>query len=301
MRDPEAERMTPQADGGLGFGTAALLGLLQGLTEFLPISSKGHLVIAEKLLGVHAEGIMLEVTLHLGTLLAVILYFRRDLAPMLRALPATGLGLARGRLPADSAGRLIVALVAGTVPAIVVVLVAGDAIEAIFHSTRVTLAGFALTGLVLWTTRRAHGLGRETAGIRDGFLVGAAQAAAVLPGVSRSGTTIAAGVGVGLSREAAARFSFLLSIPTVFGAIVHELPEILDALTSDATAAGPAASAASAASGIGGGPLLVGVAVSFLSGLAAIYLLLTVARRNRLDLFSWYLWALAAVGFFVLR
>jgi undecaprenyl-diphosphatase len=296
--------VNPSASGGLGFGTAAILGLLQGITEFLPISSKGHLVIAGKLLGVHSEGILLEVTLHIGTLLAVVLYYRHDLGPILGAFPRTALGLARGRGPSDEAGRLLIALVVGTIPAILVVLVAGDTIEAIFHSARVTLAGFALTGIVLWTTRR-RGEGRGDARILDGLLVGTAQAAAVLPGVSRSGTTIAAGVAAGLSREGAARFSFLLSIPAVLGAVVHELPEILGILTADAGAV-PAAAASATASGgavptVAAGPLLLGVAVSFISGLAAIKLLLVVARRNRLEVFSWYLWGLAVLGLFILR
>ncbi len=288
--------MTPRPDGALDFGSAAILGFVQGLTEFLPISSKGHLVIVERLLGVRSEGVALEVALHIGTLLAVVFYYWRDLSLMAVAAPGTVAGLLRARIPADPVGRILVALALGTVPAVAVALVAGDAIESVFHSPRLAFAGFAATGFVLLTTR-GRVAGRGEARIRDGLLVGAAQAFAVLPGVSRSGTTIAAGVAAGLSREAAARFSFLLSIPAVLGAVVHELPDLLGGAGAGASAAGGAGGGAAAL----GGPLALGVAVSFLTGLAAIRLLLVVARRNRLDVFSWYLWALAAAGFLFVR
>jgi undecaprenyl-diphosphatase len=289
--------MTSRPDGALDFGTAALLGLVQGLTEFLPISSKGHLVIVERLLGVHAEGVTLEVALHIGTLLAVVLYYWRDLWLIAVAVPGVVAALVRARLPADPIGRLFVALALGTLPAVAVVLVAGDLVESVFHAPRLAFAGFALTGFVLLTTR-GRVAGRDDAGIRDGLLVGAAQAFAVLPGVSRSGTTIAAGVAAGLSREAAARFSFLLSIPAVLGAVVHELPDLLGSGGAGTGAAGAGAAAGGVAFGW---PLVLGVAVSFVTGLAAIRILLVVARRNRLDAFSWYLWALAAAGFLFIR
>ncbi len=283
----------PRPDGALDFGTAALLGFVQGITEFLPISSKGHLVLVERLLGVRSEGVALEVALHIGTLFAVVLHYWRDVKSLAAATPRAAATLVRGRFPTDPAGRGLVALALGTVPAVAVVLVASDAIESVFHSPRLAFAGFALTGFVLLTTR-GRVAGRDDAGIRDALLVGAAQAFAVLPGVSRSGTTIAAGVAAGLSREAAARFSFLLSVPAVLGAVVHELPELLGPPGAGASDAGGGSAAL-------GGPLALGVAVSFLTGLAAIRILLVVARRNRLDVFSWYLWALAAAGFLFLR
>jgi undecaprenyl-diphosphatase len=276
--------MTPPHDAGLDYGTAAILGTLQGLAEFLPISSKGHLIIAERALGVHFEGVGFEVALHIGTLVAVVLYYARDLAALAAAVPATLGALARGRRPADERGTTLVALALGTLPAVVAALAFGDVIAAHFHDVRISLAGFALTGLVLWTTRRA-GPGSDAVTLPRGLLVGVAQSAALLPGVSRSGSTIGAGVAAGLSRAAAARFSFLLSIPTVLGAIAHSLPAIASGETGARLE----------------GPLLLGIAVSFAVGLAAIHILLRIAQRNRLDLFSWYLWALALAGLVVFR
>lgn len=284
----------PPADPGLGFGASILLGLVQGLAEFLPVSSSGHLVLAERLLGVRAAGVTVEVALHIGTLAAVVLYYARDLAAIARAAPAAVAALVRGRLPRDAPAATLLHLAAGTVPAALVVLVAGDAIEEHFHSVRLVLGGLVVTGLALWTTRRARA-GRPDVTVRTALLVGAAQAVAILPGVSRSGSTIAAGAALGLSRESAARFSFLLSIPAVVGAIVHEAPDLLAGGAAGANTAG------AVAGGSIGAPLLAGVAASCVSGLLAIRLLLGAARRNRLDLFSWYLWTLAAVGFLLLE
>ncbi len=276
--------MSQGADGGLSYASAAILGLVQGLTEFLPVSSKGHLVLTERLLGVRVSGIGVEVALHIGTLVAVVLYYAKDLLAVSRALPAALGALARGRLPSDAPGRLLLGLVLGTLPAVLIVIAFGDQIEAHFHSIRIALAGFVLTGVVLWTTRRGRGQ-RDEATLRDALLIGAAQGAAVLPGVSRSGSTIGAAVALGLSREGAARFSFLLSIPAVLGAIAHSAGDIVRGDSGVAF----------------GGPLLLGILVSFVVGLLSIHLLLGIARRNRLDMFSWYLWTVALAGFVFLR
>jgi undecaprenyl-diphosphatase len=293
------------SNGGLGYGEAALLGFVQGVTEFLPISSKGHLVLVETLLGLHLPGVQVEVALHLGTLLAVALYYARDLGAIAASVPGALRALAARRWPRDAAGRMLAGLAVGTIPVVAAVLVAGDLIEAHFHSVRLVFTGLAATGLVLWTTRRA-GAGDEVVTFRRALLVGAAQSVALVPGVSRSGSTIGAGLAAGLSRETAARFSFLLSIPAVLGAIVHTLPDLIggpgEAAALVATAGTASAAGAPAASPTFlAGPLAVGIVVSFATGLLAIHALLRIARRNRLDVFSWYLWIASAVGFFVTR
>ena len=290
----------------LGYGASILLGLVQGLTEFLPISSSGHLVLAEELLHVNTPGILVEVALHVGTLGAVFIYFRREIAALIAALPRTLSSLARGRIPADDAhARLILALIVGTIPAAVIGIVAKDAIEASFDSVRDTLIQLAITGVILQFSR-INVARRRATGLREGFIIGCAQAVAILPGISRSATTISAGVFSGVDREEAARFSMLLLIPAVLGAMVLSIPDLAEPVSAPAAAAAavgagaPADAPATMVSAIGL-PLLAGVLVSFLSGLFALRLLIAVARRNRFDLFSWYLWAVAAVGFVLIR
>jgi len=273
----------------LGYGASIILGLVQGLTEFLPISSSGHLVLAQELLHVNEPGIVVEIALHVGTLVAVFIYFWREIAALVRATPATLAQLARLRLPADPHGRMIVALVVGTIPAAVAAVLWGDAIEASFESVRDTLIQLAITGVILQFSR-VKIVARRTAGAREGLIVGIAQAISIIPGISRSACTITAGVFAGMDREDAARFSMLLVIPAILGATVLAIPDVLD----------PAASATSGASAVGL-PLLAGVAVSFVSGLLALRLLLLIARKNRFDVFSWYLWIVAALGLLFIR
>ncbi|MFN0152482.1 MAG: undecaprenyl-diphosphate phosphatase [bacterium] len=273
----------------LGYGSSVILGLVQGLTEFLPISSSGHLVLAQELLHVNEPGIVVEIALHVGTLVAVFIYFWREIAALVRALPATIAQLARLRMPSDPHGRMTIALVVGTIPAAVAAVLWGDAIEASFESVRDTLIQLAITGAILQLSRIKIAA-RHTAGAREGLIVGIAQAISIIPGISRSACTITAGVFAGMDREAAARFSMLLVIPAILGATVLAIPDILE----------PAAGAQPGAPAIGG-PLLVGVAVAFVSGLLALRLLFLIARKNRFDVFSWYLWIVAALGLAFMR
>ncbi len=199
---------------------AILLGLIQGLTEFLPISSSGHLAVTQHFLpGFHQPGVLFDIILHLGTLLAVLIYFRSDIAFLIR-------GFGGGK--AGAAGRrLMVFLVLGTIPIGLVGTTFSDVIERSFTQLAVVGGGLLFTGAILLFSTR---LSREDRGLddvsaKDTLVIGLAQSAALLPGVSRSGSTIVAGLARGLSREAAARFSFLLSIPAVLGAAVWELPK----------------------------------------------------------------------------
>lgn len=186
----------------------ALLGLLQGLTEFLPVSSSAHLVLAQVALGVAAPGIALEGAAHLGTLVALLLYFRRDLAR---------LAIGVGRRGEDR--RYVGLLALGTVPVVAAGLLAREAIERAFGSPHLVGWMLFLTAAVLLLgnvlARRAS---RERVRALDALAVGLAQAAALLPGISRSGATVSKGIALGLSPSVAARFAFLLAIPAVTGA-----------------------------------------------------------------------------------
>jgi undecaprenyl-diphosphatase len=297
------------ASAPLDYGAAVVLGLVQGLTEFIPVSSKGHLVLAQSFLGVNPPGIALEIALHAGTLIAVCIYFRAQLIELAGAVPALVRALAARRLPEDANARLLLGLALGTLPAVIVAVIAKSAIEAAFESVRATLVFMAVVGVALQLTRIPRAA-RPAATLRDALIVGCAQAFAVLPGVSRSGTTIVAGVLAGLSRATAARFSFLLSIPAIVGALVFSLPDLVAQL-------GPGAAGAAAAAGVGvagtaavgagvasptpAGPLAAGIAVSFVSGYASLPFILFIAGKNRLNLFSYYLWTVSAVGLWLTR
>lgn len=221
-------------------GEAILLGVVQGVTEFIPISSKTHLVVVPALLGSPTPDLPFIVFLHLGTLLALLAYFARDLWRMAADLGRTG-----------SEGRRMVALLAvASVPAAVFGLVFERTFERLL--SRPAPAAFALlaTAAILLAAEWISGaFGRRNPAkplrqvplFRDAAGVGVAQAVALLPGVSRSGSTMAAGLGLGLAREAAARFSFLLAIPAIAGANILELPEAIDAGLGTAEIAGFAA------------------------------------------------------------
>jgi len=204
--------------------SAALLGVVQGLTEFLPVSSSGHLILARVFFGWDSGqfGLAFDVACHVGTLLAVAAYYRRDLLQLIVAAP----GSLTGRTgETERMGRLILA---GTLPVVVVGVLFADAIESSLRSPAVVAVTMALGGggllLAEWAgtrTRSANGLGYGEA-----VLVGIAQAAALVPGVSRSGATLSVGMLLGLGRESAARFTFLMSLPAVLGAALKEGMEL---------------------------------------------------------------------------
>ena len=219
----------------MGVLEAILLGVLQGLTEFLPISSSAHLLIVPWLFDWPEPGLAFNVALHLGTLAAVVTYFWRDLLAM-----AAGLlrGLKTRRWTADPDARLALIIAIGSIPAAVAGFLGSDALDAYFHSggggdRAIMVSALLLIGLGLllalaeWLARHRRDLSDVTAW--DGIVVGLAQALALLPGVSRSGSTITAGLFLGLRRDAAARFSFLLGVPAVAGAGLLEGIDLLRA------------------------------------------------------------------------
>lgn len=219
----------------MGVLEAILLGVIQGLTEFLPISSSAHLLIVPWLFGWSEPGLAFNVALHLGTLVAVVTYFWRELVAM-----AAGLlrGLRSRRWTADPDARLALIIAIGSVPAAVAGFLGSDALDAYFHSggggdQAIMVSALLLIGLGLllalaeWLARHRRELSEINAW--DGIVVGLAQALALLPGVSRSGSTITAGLFLGLRREAAARFSFLLGVPAIAGAGLLEGVKLLQA------------------------------------------------------------------------
>jgi undecaprenyl-diphosphatase len=254
---------------------ALLLGIVQGLTEFLPVSSSGHLALAEAFLGVEGGGVAFAVLLHAGTLLAIVLVFPGGV----RSLVVGGLSWLR--LPRRPSGDALFAakIALATVPGAVVGLLLESRIEDAFSNPRaVGLLLFVTAGLLL-TTRRAPG-GEGEVGWRDALVIGCAQALAILPGISRSGATISTALLLGIARPRAAEFSFLASLPLILGSVVLELPDL-----RESSAAG------------GGAALVIGFAVSFGVGWTALRWLLRLVRTGRLHWFAPYCLAvgLAAV------
>lgn len=246
----------------------ALLGVVQGLTEFLPVSSSGHLVVAEQALGVARQGVVVEVALHVATLAAVLLVYRRRIWGLL-------LGLTRND---GRSWRYLALLGVATLPAALAGVTLGGWFQRAFNSLAIVGVDFLLTGAILWSTRApaARATSREPSW-RGAGGIGLAQAFAILPGISRSGSTVAAALWAGVRPTQAAEFSFLMSIPVIAGAAALELPKL-----SDGTV------------GVEAGPLAVSFAAALLAGIAAIKLLVRLLERGAFHRFAPYCWTLGA-------
>jgi undecaprenyl-diphosphatase len=254
---------------------AAILGAVQGITEFLPVSSSAHLLLGRELFGWGGEpfGLIFDVATHLGTLAATLIYFRADILTMVRALP--------GAFGDSAPARLIRLIVIGTMPAVIVGLFFGDYIEEHLRRPIVTVVTLTLGAIGFFIVERLgpRSRGEESLGIGDAIVFGLGQAAALVPGMSRSGTTITVGMLSGVRRESAARFTFLLGIPAVVAAAVKEGVALrhLTTFTPDMGLA-----------------FIVGIVVSGIVGYLSVRFLLRYLATHRLDVFAWYRLALAA-------
>jgi len=272
---------------------AALLGIVQGLTEFLPVSSTGHLLIAEKALGVSEEefGLRFDAAIHLGTLAAILVYFRGLLLLLLAAWIDS---LQARRWDVSTDARLAWLLIIGTIPAGLVGLLLESTAESAFRSPVLVGAMLILFSLPLFLAERLGRGGRSVseAGPVDALLLGVAQSVALIPGVSRSGITIAAGMGRAFKREEAAVFAFLLSGPIIAAAGGKQLFDVIR---------GSDSGTASADLGV----YAVGLVTAAIVGYGAISFLVRFLRRNPLHVFIAYriglgaaVLGLAAVGVF---
>lgn len=267
---------------------AIILGIVQGLTEFVPISSSAHLVLVPWALGWDRSGLFFDTMLHWGTLLAVLTYFWRDWVAILRGfwrsltMKGPWHDAPHGRL-ADPDSRLAWGIIVGTIPAVLLGFFLNDFFESLFE-TPVAVAGFLLvTAAFLALSERLGRRLRELPSLRipDALAIGLAQAVAIAPGISRSGATIAAGLARGLTREAAARFSFLLATPAILGAGLLQLLEVLMAGENAVSWPG----------------VLAGFLAAAVSAYLCIKFLLAYLRRGRLYVFAIYC---AVVGSVVL-
>lgn len=253
----------------MSYVDALILGLVQGLTEFLPVSSSGHLVMAETFLGVPSPGIFLEVALHVATLLSVVVVYRRKLGELLVG------AVRRDR----EALRYIGLLILATIPVAIIGFLFKDAIEAAFDTPYVTGFMLLVTGGILWSTNWG-GADRSVETPRTGQAVamGVTQCLALLPGISRSGSTIATGMWLELDGERAAEFSFLMSLPAIAGAAILQVADLQATVALD-------------------GPMVTAFLTALVAGVAAIKSLVWLVRREAFHHFAWYVWA---VGLFFL-
>jgi undecaprenyl-diphosphatase len=254
-----------------------LLGAVQGITEFLPISSSGHLIIARELLGLEtAYGLSVDAVLQLATSLAILLYFRTAFWGMC----VTGVSLLRGRMVVREDKILFWGIIIGTIPAVIFGLLLEDVMATTFRNSEL-VAWTLLFGAFLFIIAEKLAKKSQTLTVKRGFWIGMFQTLALVPGMSRSGSAIAGGLLLGLSRETAARFSFMLGFPIIFGSGMKKLLEL----------------ETSGVLGELGFPLLVSAITAFMVGIIAIHFMLKYLRHHTLTIFAAYRIVLALIIF----
>ena len=262
-----------------------IIGIVQGLTEFLPVSSSAHLMFIQKLLGVESS-LAFDTFLHLGSLLAVLIFFRADIYKMLRAWLLSVGDILQHRFKegfySDPYKRLAWYVILATIPVGIVGVLFESQVDALFAGA-LYVPGFFLfvTGTILYLSQRmASGqIDMSHMGWFQSLFMGLGQACAIMPGLSRSGTTIATGLVVGLDKEFAAKFSFILSIPAIFGAFIIQLKDIGLSMGTD------------------GAAVMLGFIAAFISGYLAIKWLLDLIQNKSLDIFAYYCWIVGIVVF----
>lgn len=264
---------------------AIIIGIVQGLTEFLPVSSSAHLVFAQNVLGVESS-LAFDVFLHLGTLIAVLWFFRYDIIKMIKSWWLSIGDILQGRfrqgLYDDAYKRLAWYVILATIPVGVVGVFFDDAVESLFAGALYVPAFFLfVTGTILYLSQRmaSGNINLHNISAKEAVFMGLGQACAILPGLSRSGTTIAAGLTIGLEKEFAAKFSFILSIPAIFGAFVFKLKDIGSAMDASFL------------------PIFIGFIASIIAGYFAIKWMLDLIQNKSLDIFAYYCWVVGLIVF----
>ena len=261
---------------------AIIIGLVQGLTEFLPVSSSAHLIFAQQALGVGDVGLAFDVLMHVGTLVAVIVYFFNDIVNMIKGFLLSLVDLKDGNfigeLKKDPYKKLAWLTILATIPIGIVGVLFNDIVESMFMGLTVPAFLLLITGCLLYVSQRMNS-GRidvRNISLKEALIMGCGQALAILPGLSRSGTTIAAGLFAGLDKEFAAKFSFILSIPAILGAAVFQLKDL-------------------SGGSIEIGACIAGFIVAAISGYLAISFLLKIVREKSLDIFAYYCWIVGII------
>lgn len=255
-----------------------LLGIIQGLTEFLPISSSGHLVLGKQILGVEVEtGITFEVIVHFGTLCSILIYYRKTIMELI--FSGFGFLKAPSVQKNDPNVKLIGFILVSMIPAMAVGFTMKDQVEAIFSDPLLVSFMLIVTGFVLFSTKFV-GETEKDVNLPNSFLIGVAQSFAMIPGISRSGSTISAALWLGVKREEAANFSFLMLIPVIAGAMLLEVKELVEVGVSDAALIN----------------LVVGFLAAFISGYYALKYLIIILKKRGFHYFSYYCWVVGGIG-----
>ncbi len=261
---------------------AIIIGLVQGLTEFLPVSSSAHLIFTQQALGLSDVGLAFDVLLHVGTLVAVVAYFFSDIISMIKGFFLSLIDLKDGKfmeeVRRDPYKKLAWLTIIATIPVGIVGVLFNDLVESLFTGITVPAFFLLITGCLLYVSQRMNSgrIDLSNITLKEALIMGCGQALAVLPGLSRSGTTIAAGLFSGLDKEFAAKFSFILSIPAILGAGVFQLKDLSGGNVEIEAC-------------------IAGFIVAVISGYLAISVLLKLIREKSLDIFAYYCWIVGAV------
>jgi undecaprenyl-diphosphatase len=267
---------------------AVILGAVQGLTEFLPVSSSGHLVIFQHLFHLKESEVLFDVGVHVGTLVAVIIFFRKELYSIIASVfrffnGFLGQKVSFADASQDTDIKLALLIIAGTIPTGILGLFFHTIVDRIFSS--VVLVGLMLivTGSLLIITVRIKNNGKriERFSIKDALIIGLMQGISIMPGISRSGSTIAVGLLLGMERETSARFSFLLSIPAIIGAAILEFKDVSAYPPANIT------------------PMLIGAFTSCLIGYGALGSLVYIVKKGRLHFFAPYCFAAGVIALII--
>jgi undecaprenyl-diphosphatase len=267
---------------------AVILGIVQGLTEFLPVSSSGHLVIFQYLFGLNKPELVFDIAVHVGTLIAVVIFFKKDLLAIIVAFIQMAGRMAKGKAGpgdawADPDVKLGLLIVLGSIPTALIGLGFHQVADRIFSSVPVVGCMLLITGSVLWasrwTAKTGHGVTHFTIG--KALLVGFVQGVAILPGISRSGSTIVLGLFLGLERDLAARYSFLLSLPAISGAALLAVRDV------------------SRGGDFSIGIILTGLLSAAVVGYLSLKLLVFIVNKGQLHFFSPYCWIIGGLALFL--
>ncbi|MBU4186158.1 MAG: undecaprenyl-diphosphate phosphatase [Proteobacteria bacterium] len=263
---------------------SVMLGIIQGLTEFLPVSSSGHLVLLQNLLGLREPELLFDISLHIGTLIAIFIVFYQEIRNILQAmlrLPALikSSGNLKSLFANNEEIRISALILVGSIPTAILGILFHKIADQIFGAVWIVGAMLLVTGTLLWFTRRMSIEGRPLikVSIRDALMIGLIQGMAIMPGISRSGATISMALFLGINREIAGRYSFLLSIPAILGAMMLSLNSTI--IQTDIPVR----------------IILLGTVTAAIVGYIALKILLRLVKQGRLHYFAPYCWLLGAV------
>lgn len=267
----------------MSFLKAIFLGIFQGVTEFLPISSSGHLVLLQKLFGIDEGNLFFTVMLHFGTLISIVIVYFKDIVNIISEFNKFLIEFVKnGKVELNNEYRKLgVMIIIGSIPTALMGILLENVFESFYNSTIIVGLALLFTGVLLWTAERITSGKKSIRNmtVKDALVIGTFQGLAITPGLSRSGSTIVGGLFMGLDKKIATKFSFLLALPATFGASLLELSKTLSNNLSDVSFL----------------IVIVGVLASCITGIFSIKFLIRVLERGKLYYFSYYVWFLGSI------